>query len=203
MTAGGFHHAHLMGDDDDGDAELAVDIPDQLQNGAGGLGVEGAGGFIAQQHFGVGGKRAGNGDTLLLTARKLGRVGGGFIAETHQLQQGLRLFDRFGFFYTGKLQREADIAQAVFLHQQVKALKNHGDASTFLPQLPLGHLGQVMPVNDHAAGGGAFQHIDASDEGAFAGTAHADDAEHIAIGNGERYITERLYAAIGKGVGLT
>ncbi len=115
----------------------------------------------------------------------------------------MRLFDCFGFFYTGKLQWEADIAQAIFLHQQVKALKNHGDAPTFLSQLLLVHSGQVMPVNDHAAGGGAFQHIDASDEGAFAGAAHADDAEHIAIGNGERYVTERLYAAIGKGVGLT
>ena len=87
MTAGGFHHAHLMGDDNDSDAEFLIDLPDELQDGIGGLGIESTGGFIAQQHLGVGGQRPRDGDTLLLAAGKLGRVGRGFIAQAHQLQQ--------------------------------------------------------------------------------------------------------------------
>ena len=58
-----------------------------LQDGIGGLGIESTGGFIAQQHLGVGGQRPRDGDTLLLAAGKLGRVGRGFIAQAHQLQQ--------------------------------------------------------------------------------------------------------------------
>ena len=70
-----FHHAHLVRDDDDGDAELAVDIADQLKDLARGLGIERAGRFIAEQDLRVRGECAGDGDALLLSAGKLRRIG--------------------------------------------------------------------------------------------------------------------------------
>ena len=53
------HHAHLVGDDHHRDAQFAVDLLDQLQDGVGGVGVQRAGGFVAQQHLGVGGQGRG------------------------------------------------------------------------------------------------------------------------------------------------
>ena len=57
-----------MGDDDHGDVQLLVDVPDQLQYLPGGLGVQGTGGLVAQQNLGVGGQGTGNGHALLLAA---------------------------------------------------------------------------------------------------------------------------------------
>ena len=41
------HHRHLMGDEDHRNAQLSIDVPNQLQNGVGGFGVQGAGGLVA------------------------------------------------------------------------------------------------------------------------------------------------------------
>ena len=124
-----------MGNDHHGDAQFAVDILDQGQDGVGGVGVQRTGGFIAQQHFGVGSQCAGNGDALLLTAGQLCRVGVGLIRQPHHLQQlhsalfGLRLF------YACQLHGEADILQAGALHEQVELLEDHGDVAAALTQL--------------------------------------------------------------------
>ena len=59
---------HLVGDQHDGQLQLTVDLGQQLQHRGGGLRVEGAGGFVAQQHFWLGGQRTGNAHTLFLAA---------------------------------------------------------------------------------------------------------------------------------------
>jgi len=67
-------HIHLVGDQHDGQLQLAVDLGQQLQHRGRGLRVEGAGGFVAQQHFWLGGQGAGNAHALFLAARQLRRV---------------------------------------------------------------------------------------------------------------------------------
>ena len=51
-VAHGAHHAHLVGDDDDGDVQPVAHVADEFEDGAGGLGVEGAGGLVAQETAG-------------------------------------------------------------------------------------------------------------------------------------------------------
>ena len=68
---------HFMGDNDDGDAHLPVDFLQQAEDGLRRHGVKGAGCFVAEQHFGVTGEGAGDGDALALTAMLLDGVSGG------------------------------------------------------------------------------------------------------------------------------
>ena len=44
-----------------------------------------------------------------------------------------------------------------------------------------GHGAQILAVNDHLTGGGAFQQVDAPHQRGLACTAHADDAEDVAV----------------------
>ena len=81
------HHAHLVCDDDDGDAKLFVDVADQLEDLARRLGVERARGLVAEQNFGVRGEGAGDGHALLLSAGELRGIGLGLILEPHDVEE--------------------------------------------------------------------------------------------------------------------
>ena len=72
--------------DDDRNAQSLVDIPDQLQNRMGRLRIQGAGGLVAEQHLRIGGQGSRNGDTLLLAAGELGRIGIGLIGKPNHIQ---------------------------------------------------------------------------------------------------------------------
>ena len=69
-------HAHLVGDDDDGDAQAVAHVADEIEDGAGGVRVQCAGGLVAQEDGGLVGQGAGDADPLLLAAGELGGVGG-------------------------------------------------------------------------------------------------------------------------------
>ena len=202
MAAYILHHAHLMGNDDDSDAQLLVDAADQLQNGVGGGGIQGAGGLVAQQHLGVGGQSTGDGHPLLLPAGELGGVGPGLVRQSHQFQQLFSPPLGLPFPHARQLQREADVAQAVALHQEVEALKDHGHISAHGAQLTLGETAQIAPVHDHASLRGTLQHIDAAHQRALARAAHADDAEDIPVRNGQRHVFQRRDLSLRASEGL-
>ena len=77
----------VVGDHEHGGAVLLVDALQQDEDVFGGLGVERAGGFVAQQELGVFDERAGDGHALLLTAGKLCREALGHGGEAQDLQQ--------------------------------------------------------------------------------------------------------------------
>ena len=65
-------------------------------------------------------------------------------------------------------------------------LENHADVFAFGPQLAVGHGRQFFVVNDDFAARRFFQHVDAADEGRFAGAALADYAKDFAVVDGQR-----------------
>ena len=73
--ADAFDHVHLVGDHQNGQIELGAQIEDQVEDLVGGAGVEGGGGFVAQEHGGFGRQRPRDTDPLPLPARQLRRVG--------------------------------------------------------------------------------------------------------------------------------
>ena len=81
---------HLVGDDHHGDAQLLVQLLQQIQNRQGRGGVQGGGGLVAEQDLRVVGQGAGDGDALLLAAGELGGVGPGPVAQADQVQQFFR-----------------------------------------------------------------------------------------------------------------
>ena len=170
-----------MGDDHQGDAQLPVQLPQQLQDGPGGLGVQGRGGLVAEQHPGLAGQGPGDGHPLLLPAGELHRIGAGLVRQLHQLQQlqgapaGLRPL------HAGQLQGEADVFQRRALHQQVKALEDHADGFARLAQLPGGEGGEIPPVHQDLPLRWPLQQIDAAHQGALARPGQADNAEDLSV----------------------
>ena len=160
-----------MGDDDDGNAPLPVDFLQQLQNLAGGLGVQGGGGFVTQQHLRVGCQGSCNGNALLLAAGELHRVGPGFVGKPHGFQQLLGSGPGLFFGNARQLHGEADVIQGRALVQEVEALEDHGDFSSLGPQLLLGQGQQVFSVEEHLAAVRPLQQVDAPDQGALSRTA--------------------------------
>ena len=74
-----------MGDEDDRDAQAAVQVFEQRQDRLGN--VEGAGSLVGEEDRGIVCQRAGNGDALFLAAGKLRRISVRLVAQLHQLQQ--------------------------------------------------------------------------------------------------------------------
>ena len=175
------HNAHLVGDDNHRDAQLAVDFLNQLQNRVGGVGVQRTGGLIAKQHLRVGCQCAGNRNALLLATRQLRGVGIRLVGQTDQLQQfagtgfGLVLGD------LGQLHREHNVAQAGALHQQVKLLKNHRNLAAGSAQVSCIQALHLLAVHRHAALIRALQHIDTAYQRGFSRAGHTNNAVDIAV----------------------
>ena len=190
-----FNYRHFVGDDDDRNAQTAVDIPQQRKNGTGGFGVKGAGGFVTQQNLGAGGQGTGDGDALLLAARKLRGIGVGLVSQVYDLQQLFGAGHGCLFLHPRNFKGEADVLQGGALHQQVELLKDHTHtAAGFVQGLGI-HSTQVDPVKHNGAAGGLFQKVHTPYQGRFAGAAHTDDAVNLAGQNVKADILQGVYLA--------
>ena len=94
---------------------------------------------------------------------------------------------------------DGNVALARALHEQVEALKNHGDVAPGRAKLCLAEGRHVAAVDDDLAAGRPLEHVDAADEGALARAAHADDAVDFAVRDGQRHIFQRLRGPAGCG----
>ncbi len=106
---------HLMGDDQHGHA-LARQLAHDHQHLAAQLRVERRGRLVEQQHLGRHGKRAGDGDALLLAAREARRVGIALVGKADLVQQLLGHGDRLGLRHGLDADRRLD---DVFEHGHV------------------------------------------------------------------------------------
>ncbi|MDW8444869.1 MAG: hypothetical protein RML45_11805 [Acetobacteraceae bacterium] len=76
-----------MGDEDEGEAEPFGDGAHVALQGGAREGIEGGEGLVEHQEVGFDGERAGEGDTLLLTAREVLRVAVGEGGEPDEVEQ--------------------------------------------------------------------------------------------------------------------
>lgn len=180
-----------MRDEEDGEAELAVEVAQQLEDGAGGLGVEGAGGLVGEEHLGVAGQGAGDADALLLAAGELGGVGLGLVGEADEVEEFQGLAGAFAAGDAEDLQGELDVGLHGARGQQVEVLEDHADAAAGFAEFlagaaaAAGEGGELDPVDGDGAAGGALQQVHAADEGGLAGAALADDSVDLALADVE------------------
>jgi hypothetical protein len=121
-------HVHFMGDQDDGQLQLAVDLGQQLQHRGGGLRVEGAGGLVAKEDFRLGGQGTGDTDPLLLPAGELRRVLARVLGEADPFEQfGHPLIDLSTGQLAGQPQRHRHIVGHGLRCQQIEVLEDHPD----------------------------------------------------------------------------
>ena len=190
------HNAHLMGDDDDRDAHLGIDVTDQFQDCMGSLGIQSGGRLVAQQHVGIGGQRTGDGNTLLLTAGQLGRVGIRLVRQADHFQQLQGALFSLGLLHTSQLQGQHDVLHTGALHQQVEALEDHRHTAADGAQLLLAHRTQVAAIQQDHAVRGALQHVDAAHQRGLARAGHTDDAINIAVVDGQVDVAQRIHLAV-------
>ena len=176
-----------------------MNVTDEAEDGLGALRVERAGGLVAEEDLRLRGEGAGDGHALLLAAGELGRIVFQLVAEADQLQKLCCALHRVAALHACQLQREGNVALARALHEQVEALKNHGDVAPGRAKLCLAERRHVAAVDDDLAAGRPLEHVDAADEGALARAAHADDAVDFAVRDGQRHIFQRLSDAAGCG----
>ena len=86
----------VVGDDDEGLAELVAEVKEKLVEFSLVFGVERAGRFVGQDDGGTVDEGAGHGDTLLFTTGEFVGLMGGTVCQSHEVEQFLgALFGAF------------------------------------------------------------------------------------------------------------
>ena len=114
-----------MGDEDEGDADLLLNVLELLLHLLAQLQVERAERLVEQQHARLVDECAGDGDALLLTAGELGHVAVGVVLKAHQTQHTHDLLGNnvLRLFFDG--QAEGDVVVDVHVREE-RVFLEHG-----------------------------------------------------------------------------
>ncbi len=200
------HDGHLVGDQQDGQAKIAVDVGQQLQHRLRGLGIERRGGLVRQQHLGPGGQRPGDADALLLPAGKFCRVAPAEILETHARDQVVDPRLDLGAWHAGNLERQRHVAVNGARAQKVEVLEDHPDIAANVAQIGRAGASDIVPGDRHAARGRLLQPVDHAQERRLAGARAPDDSGNCPCRHVETHVLERhdlaralLFKGLSKG----
>ena len=172
---------HLVGNQNDGDAEFFIDVFQKLENGFHGFRVEGRGRFVGEKDGRIGNDGARDANTLFLAAGELRRIFVFIFGEADEVQNGFDFFRLFRFGHAGKFQWEGDVLVNGAPGEKIEMLEDHADVFPGFAKIFFGKFRHVFAADDDFAGGGGFEHIDAADERGFAGTGLSDNAENFAV----------------------
>ena len=141
-----------MRDKDDGGAALGVDAAYQLHYPAPGHGVQRAGRLVRKQDPAARHQRPRDRHALLLTAGKLGYLLARLVGQTHEFKRVLREALHLRRSRTGKVKRQHDVEEHVFLCYQRKILYDKAYlAVADGGKPPVSHLFHRLPVEQIAA----------------------------------------------------
>ena len=195
-------HIHLVGDQHDGQAQLAIDLRQQRQHRRGGLRVKRTGRLVAQQDLRTGRQRAGDADALFLATGQLRRILLRMRFEAHSLQQLGHARVDLRLRRAGQFQWEGDIAGHRARGQQVEVLEDHADAPAQRAQAVRVQRGDILTADQQPATTGFFQAVDHADKCRLAGAGMADDAENLTGLDGQVQRLQRADFAAGNGIGF-
>lgn len=195
---------HGVGDEEVGEAVLALEVAEEVDDLGSDGDVEGADGFVEDQELGAEGEGSGDVDALALASAELVRVageGGGVEADGGEEfeEAGLHAFG--GLFVVDAEGLGEDLADA---HTRVE-----GGVGVLEDDLHLAAEGadtaggcgaDVFAVEVDGAGGGLDEADEHAGYGAFAGAGFADEAEGFAAADGEGDVVDDAGGAAVAGV---
>lgn len=147
--------SHLMGYQGHGNACMSQVLND-LQNLLYHLRVQGAGGFIKQHNLRLHGQGPGYGNSLLLAAGQLSRIGVRLLHQTHQFQKLQGVFRCLVLWYLVHLHRSiGHIFHNRHMGKQVKMLEHHADILSDSLDISLWNR-NIRTVYEHLTLGGLF-----------------------------------------------
>ena len=173
----------VVRDEDDRAPVLLPDLGQEPLRARPGEGVERAERLVHEQHVGVVGERAGDGDALLHPARELARVGAGELGEAHLLEQ--RVGDPPPLVLRDVLERrpELDVLAHAQPREQRVALEDHPAVGPRPLHRAIAELDRPRGRADEA------RHDVEQRRLAAAGRAH--DAGEVPVGDLDGHVVER------------
>ncbi len=201
-VAGRAHDLHLVRDDDDGDAELGVDAPQEREDLARRLGVERGGRLVGEEDRGLRRERAGDPDALLLPARELARVGLRLVGEPHEREELGDARRALLARPARHLERVGHVPGDGARRQEVELLEHHPDPRAHLAHAALGQARDDLAVDDDLAARHRLQRVDEPHERRLPGAGVADDAEDLAAADGQRDVVDRVHGTVALAEGL-
>ena len=169
-----------MGDHQQGCAGFAPPLEQQLDNIVPGCDIEIAGRLVGEDQRRARGNGAGDGNTLLLAARKLGGIMIEPVAKADCFQFRTGACLRIGL--SGKFHRGGDIFQRGHRRQQVEGLQHDPDPATARAgEAILVHRHEILPGDIQIAAAGAFEARKHRHERALARAGRAEQRKHLAF----------------------
>ena len=202
------HNAQVMGDHDDGHAQLVAQVVHQLQDLCLDRHVQRGGRLVGDQQLRLTGQRNGDHNALAHTAGQLVRVllqAAVRLVDADQLQQLPSAGPSFLLGLFGVQQDDLDDLVADGVHRvqaRHRVLEDDGDlvAANFA-ELLLGHFVDLVAIEPHRAAdqpaGVGGQAHDGVGRDRLAGAGLADDAQHVALVHAEGHAVQRLDLARG------
>ena len=164
---------HVVGDQQDGGGELALDRLEVVLRLGADQRVEGAERFVHQQQLRLGGERARDAHALLLSARQLVRVAPG-VCRRFELEEIEQVFDsRVDATARPAEQRRhgGDVLRDGAMREKAVILDRVADAAT---QFVDGQLGRVPAVDPHPARARLDESVDHAQQRRFSRAGGAD-----------------------------
>ena len=143
--------------------------------------VKRRGRLVEQHHVRIHCQRARDGDTLLLTARKLRRIAVRLVRQTDTRKQLERTLVRLFIGHDLELDRcQLDILTHGQVREQVELLEHHAHAAAH--QIDVRVLGgDVLSLKDNFAAGRLLEQVQAAQKGGLARAGRADDYDLLAL----------------------
>ena len=190
-AVGHLHDHAVVGAGDDGDAFAVAEVAEEAEDGAGGGGVEFAGGLVGEDEAGLAGERAGDGDALLFAAGEFVGAMVGAPREPDDFEGVLRALDAFAVAEAGDAERELDVLLGGEQRQQPERLEDEAElVAAQLREVLFGHGVDAFAVEGDFAAGGAVEAGEDVEQRGLAGAGAANEGEHLAGGDGERDIAD-------------
>ena len=152
-----------MGHVQEGDAQTLLHVFQLQLHLLAQLQVQGAQGFVQQEHLRLVDQRPGDGHPLLLSAGEGVHVALAIAPQVHQLQHGFYPAADLCLGHLFQLQAKGDVVKYVQVGEQGVFLEHRVH-----PALVRGQLGDVPALEEHLPGGGGFKPADDPQGGGFA-----------------------------------
>ncbi len=180
LALGGGGDGGVVGGEQDGDAEVAVQGAEEIEHVAAVFAVEAAGGLVGDEQRGLVHHGARQGGALGLAAGDLGREMRQPVGDADALGQHAGFFKRRLFRLPRQQQRHGDVFQQGERGQEIEELEDEADAVA--PQAGkgvVGERGHIPPVQPQRAGIRAVHDAAELEQGGFPAARRPRDGDEI------------------------
>src|SRR5579862_3129812 len=149
-----FGEMRVVGDHEGSFAELFLEFKDEVGHVGGHDGVDHGGGLVVEDSVGIFGEGAGDGDGALGASGQVGRILIGDFGDFEHVEKLVYASGELLRIHFVSFERKGDVFEDGEGVEEGAGLEDHGDAAAKVFELGFGEVGDVLAVDDDAAGVG-------------------------------------------------